>query len=1217
MSQPLNFDLTIDTAPFNKAIDETAKRINGFAKTTESNTRSMDQMFDATTENLNIQKEVIASIEKQLKQLDQQIAKTSPGKINSELRRESANLKAELDREKNALTQLDAALNKSGQTHQKTTTQIRALKEELIAMEMAGQRGSDVYAKKRNDLARLTDAMADATAQAKILAHDQAGFQGVISGVTGIAGAFSAAQGTMGLFVGQNENLQKVMLKVQSLMAITIGLQQVQQTLNKDSAFMLVVVAKAKNVYAASLLKLSTALNISNVSAKALMGTLTLGLSVAIGAAIYLMDKMLKKQREQNELQKSMTDGIVENSYKNIALINKLSESFKKSGSNIKEQEKFILENKKAFDELGVEVKNVADAQNLLIDNKDAFVKAQLEKAKSLAATELAALKYKELLEKEIQIQQTPKTILRPTGRTGDGSAPQVLEETKNPALIQLEKDREAIQGEIKTLHTILKNGDDNATKIMEGLTGTSGKVVSGIINNLNKDIATLKEELGNATSVEQIEAILKKIAAKENELSGILAKGKIKEATKNVLADVKKEYEKYYQWVNVYGKEAADKQFSKLLQDGGSWLEYLENQIKDIESKVEKTKKDKNFLVELIVTRDDLLGYDTSFETFSKKIENAKGEYTSLVDYITFLKGEMSVIEVDNKSEEYFTRYNFLYKELSETQKKFVDESMATFQALMKGSKDYAQQRINAENEYQETVKKLDKDSLGAENYKKAVDEANKIRLQTLEDIQSKEIQGLDAYKKLSGNINAIGRKEALALLDVLKEQTKGLDHQSDLYKEIQTLIKNTRSALKSQTIEGINKAAEGLKEMAVFASLFDQELADIINSVSQIASGISKIATGDYLSGSIQILTTVFSTIMNAAENTAKKSEEAHQRSLSNLKESLSDINELIDRQISLIDKLSGSDKITAYATSFRRLRDEIIGTLDKLNGMEVSSSAYRGTTTTNLDELIKTYRELFGKGRIGESLFPDMEIIDRLILENKKAIDDLYSELLRGEINGNNAEELKLLIDQLEKNTDKYEELRDKYQEYITGTSSESIINSIVDGFAAGKTAAEDFADTFEDLMKNAMIQAMKMKYLEGPMKEWYERFANYSEDGLTPEEIAELREAYNQIIASAAAEAQNIQEITGRPIDSEQSLSGAIKGVSEETAGLIAGQMNAIRMNQATALGLMDDQLLELSKIEFNTRNNIYIRRIYDLLESGQNNAVIRNRANGGS
>lgn len=59
-------------------------------------------------------------------------------------------------------------------------------------------------------------------------------------------------------------------------------------------------------------------------------------------------------------------------------------------------------------------------------------------------------------------------------------------------------------------------------------------------------------------------------------------------------------------------------------------------------------------------------------------------------------------------------------------------------------------------------------------------------------------------------------------------------------------------------------------------------------------------------------------------------------------------------------------------------------------------------------------------------------------------------------------------------------------------------------------------------------------------------------------------------------------------------SPKGLEGAIKGVSEETASLIAGQMNAIRINQGKMLEMQDkssavmrETLIQLSKIEFNT------------------------------
>ena len=180
-------------------------------------------------------------------------------------------------------------------------TRIRELTEDLVRLETAGQRETEQYREKQAELAKLTDAYQDARDQARRMASDEAVFQGIVSGLGGIAGAASAAQGAMGLLAGENENLQKIMLKVQSLMSITIGLQQVEQALNKDSSFMLNVVAKAKTALATATTRLGTALRLTNVQAKALMATLTLGLSVAITAVIALIERFKARQEAEKE----------------------------------------------------------------------------------------------------------------------------------------------------------------------------------------------------------------------------------------------------------------------------------------------------------------------------------------------------------------------------------------------------------------------------------------------------------------------------------------------------------------------------------------------------------------------------------------------------------------------------------------------------------------------------------------------------------------------------------------------------------------------------------------------------------------------------------------------------------------------------------------------------------------------------------------------------
>ena len=138
---------------------------------------------------------------------------------------------------------------KNASKNENLRTKIRELKLELVEMEAAGQRNTDKYKEIQEEVGRLTDAWSDATAQATILAHDQRGMQGIIVGLSGVSGAMSAAQGAVGLFAGENENLQKIMLKVQSLMAITMGLQQLQAALDKDSAFRLVTLNGLKQLW--------------------------------------------------------------------------------------------------------------------------------------------------------------------------------------------------------------------------------------------------------------------------------------------------------------------------------------------------------------------------------------------------------------------------------------------------------------------------------------------------------------------------------------------------------------------------------------------------------------------------------------------------------------------------------------------------------------------------------------------------------------------------------------------------------------------------------------------------------------------------------------------------------------------------------------------------------------------------------------------------------
>ena len=141
----------------------------------------------------------------------------------------------------NRLQKEASEVAKNTQQHESLRQKIKALKEEMADLIANGiDEQSDAYKNLSAKLGRLTDIQGDIAQQGKVLANDEQQIAGLVQGLGGLSGAFSAAQGAVALFGDENEDLQKIMLKVQSLMAITMGLQQVQQTLNKDSAFQLV-----------------------------------------------------------------------------------------------------------------------------------------------------------------------------------------------------------------------------------------------------------------------------------------------------------------------------------------------------------------------------------------------------------------------------------------------------------------------------------------------------------------------------------------------------------------------------------------------------------------------------------------------------------------------------------------------------------------------------------------------------------------------------------------------------------------------------------------------------------------------------------------------------------------------------------------------------------------------------------------------------------------
>lgn len=117
----------------------------------------------------------------------------------------------------------------------KLAQQIKALREQMAQMEMAGDTSSAAFIELGVQAAKLQDQIGDTQAQIAVLASDTLKLDTVMSAGNGLVGGFNAVTSAMALFGGESEELQQAFLKVQAAMAMLNGVQQVANTLNKDS----------------------------------------------------------------------------------------------------------------------------------------------------------------------------------------------------------------------------------------------------------------------------------------------------------------------------------------------------------------------------------------------------------------------------------------------------------------------------------------------------------------------------------------------------------------------------------------------------------------------------------------------------------------------------------------------------------------------------------------------------------------------------------------------------------------------------------------------------------------------------------------------------------------------------------------------------------------------------------------------------------------------
>lgn len=759
--------------------------------------------------------------------------------------------------------------------------------------------------------------------------------------------------------------------------------------------------------------------------------------------------------------------------------------------------------------------------------------------------------------------------------------------------ILKLEKEREAITGKQEKKTRSSNRAENEYNSLLEKRLST---------------LAKLKEMERDASQTGMIDTsnVIDNINQKYDEQV---------EALKKVNAEIEKFNEKNPKRnVDLFGQT----EFNRL--EAARQLELMNAQYKaDAEAYI-KSLDEKKLAFDVFQQAQESQNQDL-IDGARKLYADQLGQYSSYIDMLqgetqkimsSWVTGQMNVGDL-MKLKEFSEQY---VQTIAENKKRETEITLETFSEILKNTTSFDRQRLMLEKKHQREIDVLRKTYTGSD-----LDDRLKMlkafHQQETDDLENNLARQTEMYKKMNEDVVRFTRDQ---LKDRLREMNNILQKDSSLtpvmreelkqyINQLKELIKQSSKA--AQTGEKIAKGAEAIGAVSnAIGGLADSvrevnaDLAAMLQSLAQVGNTAASAlnAAAGFMSGNVaQGITGTIQAIGNIFNNIAQKrqSERLAQQAVLDFQTRIKigelELNAILRQrerdQIKLnklkIEGLLAEQKLLQQQASLQKKTfDDIFQQLQKEQFVDSMSTRRRnnwgaallggviGSIGTSRTETVANYASLIGKS------FDDIE---KLYLQGRLTpkANELFEQLQKIKQEG---VDIDALLDQ------NAESLR----QIFTGTTSDQLLDSIVDGFKNGLRSAEDFADTFENLMKNAVLNALKYQVLEGPLKEFYAQFATdaQSDNVLTEAEIEELKRRFNSIISNAGQQFKDLQDITNIDFNSgsspsANSLKGAIKGITEQQAELLAGQFGGLRLTAIDILKMTTEQLGVLNDIRSNT------------------------------
>ena len=987
-------------------------------------------------------------------------------------------------------------------------------------------------------------------------------------------------------------------------------------------------------------------------------------ISGLITAYSYFSSKAKEAKKAQEEFSKSLVEGC----YKPIGKIEELSAKWNALGDDMEAKKKFIRDNKQAFDELGASIKTVADAENVLEKGKQKFIDAQVEKAKALVYIELAMAKVKEAVQKHLDAENAELNWFESLTVHGAGAAKKL--EVKQG---KIEEEAKDIETKVREYFTKAQEAEKKGAQILKDAGIEANGIVAGSLGEINQKIAEKRQELSDAKNLSEYTKIIDQIKELQKQADAITGgesnTPKSSDPFLDKLNERKAEYQRFMKWINSGDAELAElskNEFAGLLKQGATYLDYLKKQRdqilsidvnsrtkqqekqlrtlsnaiaeetkttvleqfdQDLNAQISKAESVFDVLAEIERKRKELSNDGTELDNGKKDIlDNAeKDARAKAQEQIKGLLDEYaSYADKRRKIEEQFNRDIELLnharaKATTDSERESVDAAIANRQLQFEkdtkgtGNTDYDamldaygtfEQRKQAIIDEYEKKRKIARD-MGDEQMLANLDKAQSKAISTL---ATEELTNSEVWAQLFNNLDEMSASEIEKLVNIIEANFDNLSvsfNPADLAKIREQLESAKDVLMKDNPFKQLGKAIQ-----EVFKGASDESG----TSADQIKRNWQKL--GEATEKSFQFVQDA----IDSCEPLKDVIGDVGQTALTSLS-SVAMASIAVGEAVKTVEKSSAILAIVQGALVAVQAVFSLFNMGDRAAEKRIKKHE---EAITKLQNSYKQLEWQISKSLGGDAYKNQQEAIKNMEAQKEHLYKILEEEEKKKKTDPAKVAEIKEQIAEIDRSiVDMYDDISADILQTTAKDFASNLANSLVGAFEKGEDAAKAFETTVNDVLKNAIVNQLKQKFLEKQLQGalddlmksmGHQEGDNFVFDGLTDAEIARFK-ATAQAAANNFNQAMGIysdlfKDITGDE-NSDTSLTGAVKGVSEETASLVAGQMNAIRINQLEIKDALRQQLLVLNAIATNTSYNVHlakIDRIISILENNNGNSL---------